>query len=184
VKHSVIRYGEALEKEFSDNQLVVFLCGPSETRRPEAGAELRHRLKVALSKANFEVVLGEDDGLENLQAKYGLYAHENERKFVADQMAAIVLVADSPGSFCELGMFVHSQIELGQSSSQDFILIANIKYKDAPSYFNLGPAKLVGDFWVVHYVNFEDFDPSVVVERLRRRRAIWISDLRGRPRRA
>src|SRR5687768_13494962 len=104
-KFSVERFAASLEAEFATNPMVVFLCGPSERRRPEPGAELRARLREALEREKFEVVLGEDDGLATLQAIYKLYAHNNELRFVEDQAAAIVLIADSVGSFCELGMF-------------------------------------------------------------------------------
>ena len=96
-KQSIERHRTTLETEFSSNAMVVFLCGPSSKRRPEAGAELRFRLGEALTAAWFEVVLGEDDGLVFLQEKYGKYAQENELHFVIDQAAAIVLVADSVG---------------------------------------------------------------------------------------
>jgi hypothetical protein len=182
LKPSVERYRAALEAEFASNAMVVFLCGPSATRRPEPGAELRVRLQDALTAANFEVVLGEDDGLEHLQKMYGKYAHENERHFVESQAAAVVLVAASIGSFCELGMFADRLVTERNRASKDFILIADAKYEHDPSYFNLGPAKVVQHFWTVHYTDFSTFDVAQVVDRLKGRRSIFKSETRGRPR--
>ena len=181
-KQSIERHRTTLEAEFSSNAMVVFLCGPSSKRRPEAGAELRFRLGEALTAAGFEVVLGEDDGLEFLQKKYGKYAHENELHFVIDQAAAIVLVADSVGSYCELGMFADRMVYEHRSASQDFVLIARAEFEADPSYFNRGPAKVVADFWTTYYVDFATFDVQGVVERLRRRRTIFVTETRGRPR--
>ena len=63
---------------------------------------------AALEAEEFEVVLGEDDGLEDLRSKYGHYAHENELQFIQGQCNAVVLIASSPGSLCELGLFSYN----------------------------------------------------------------------------
>lgn len=49
------------------------------------GAKLRKELLEALESEDFEVVLGEDDGLEKLRSMYGHYAHENELQFIQGQ---------------------------------------------------------------------------------------------------
>jgi hypothetical protein len=182
LKPSVKRYSATLANEFASNPVVVFLCGPSRNRLPESGAALRIRLEEALSSAGFEVVLGEDDGLLDLQKRYGNYAHQNELQFVKDQAAAVVLVASSVGSFCELGMFADRLVSDDANRRCDVILIASEAYEKDPSYFNHGPARAVGDFGIVHYADFAGFDVALVVDRLRRRRTVFKSSKRGRPR--
>src|SRR3989304_2818169 len=103
IKPSVSRLRDDLEKLFSKNRMVVFLCGPTLKARVKGpGARLRKKLEKALSDDGFEVVLGEDDGLEELRKRYTGYAHENELKFIRNECGAIVLIADSVGSYCEL----------------------------------------------------------------------------------
>lgn len=181
-KRSVSRYAKTLYKEFQSNSLTVFLCGPSYTKRPEAGAELRFRLEQALTNEGFEVVPGEDDGLVSLQETYGKYAHQNEREFVTSQAAAIVLVADSAGSLCELGMFADRITELN-SPAQAFVVLMEERYKGDNSYINLGPAKVVEDMKKLIYADFSNFNESEVVDYLKRLRTVVISERRGRPRR-
>src|SRR5262245_24192119 len=97
-KPSVERFRAELEEAFAENPMVVFLCGPSLKRRT-AGARLRGRIKKMLEKNGFEVVLGEDDGLEALRLEFkGIYAHMNELAFLRRQCGAIVLIADSVGA--------------------------------------------------------------------------------------
>jgi hypothetical protein len=181
-KASVARFASTLAAEFADKPLVVFLCGPS-ISSPKPSAELRLRLQAALELSGFEVVLGEDDGLGSLQALYKMYAHQNELRFVEDQAAAIVLIADSPGSFCELGMFADRYSkERDANSARDFILVVDEQYASDPSYVNLGPALAVTDFGIVYWANFRTFDVEKVTGRLSRRRSLWMSEKRGRPR--
>lgn len=182
-KKSVARYAKTLEKEFESNRSVVFLCGPTYSDPPTLGAQVRRTLEKSIASAGFEVVLGEDDGLLALQARYGKYAHQNEMHFVLDQAAAIVLVAGSPGGFCELGMFADRLPEM-KDVAHDFILVVEEKYRPAPSYLNLGPARVVQDLRLLVYADFANFDPTEIVARLIRRRTLYRIDSRGRPHKA
>lgn len=177
---SVVRFGEEIAGLFSDNRMVVFLCGPAlKTNTP--GAQLRERIKKALEDQNFEVVLGEDDGLENVRLTVSKsYAHINELAFIKKECAAIVLVADSVGAFCELGLFAHEQAINGPNN-RDFILLANKVYEKDRSYFSEGPAKAIGDFGMVRYVDFATAEITDIVSRLERRRSAYFYDGRGRP---
>jgi hypothetical protein len=125
-------------------------------------------------------VLGEDDGLEDLQARYGMYAHLNERHFVANEASAIVLIAHSVGSYCELGMFADRLAADEEGVRKDFILITDEQFVGATSYFNLGPAKVVADHWIVYPTDFDNFELNPLIARLKGRRAILITDRRGR----
>lgn len=162
--------------------MVVFLCGPSLAfANDNAGAALRKRIKEALEGDGFEVVLGEDDGLEDVRlTETGGYAHENELEFIRRECGAIVLVADSVGSFCELGLFVH-WLANNRDRMCDLILLADAKYKGAKSYFNEGPAIAADDFGRTFFVDFTNADISQVLKRLKGRRASHFFAGRGRP---
>lgn len=180
VNPSVVRFTNEVIKLFDENRMVVFLCGPT-MKQNSAGARLRKRLKDTLEEHNFEVVLGEDDGLEEarLQILNG-YAHSNELAFIKKECGAIVLVADSVGSFCELGLFAHEHTKHNPNNC-DFILFVEDKYKPHRSYMNEGPVKAISHHGLVEYVNFETASISHVVERLEGRRSVYFLDGRGRP---
>lgn len=162
--------------------MVVFLCGPSlALSKDNAGAALRKRIKEALENESFEVVLGEDDGLEDVRlTATGGYAHENELEFIRRECGAVVLVADSVGSFCELGLFVH-WLAKNPDRMCDFILLADVKYQGAKSYFNEGPAIAAEHFGRTLFVDFENADITPVLKRLIGRRSSHFYDGRGRP---
>lgn len=185
LKPSVERYRDELEDAFASNPMVVFLCGPS-LSAGTPGAGLRARLKDMLEEDGFEVVLGEDDGLEDLRARFkGIYAHMNELEFLRRQCGAIVLIADSVGAYCELGLFAYEHTKERKQKkgkpNQDFILIISEKYAGRPSYLNEGPAKAIRDFGALHYVDLSAFDGKPVLQRLQGRRATFVVERRGRP---
>ncbi len=180
-KHSISRFSKELQECFGKNKYVVFLCGPTlENADKDAGAALRVRIKNALENDGFEVVLGEDDGLEELRGKYHGMAHENELMFIQTQCNSVVLIADSAGSFCELGLFSHQHVR-ENSRNTDFILILDEKYKEDISYLNLGPAMAIDHFGKLIHTKFESFDPSLILNRLNARRHIWMTRSKGRP---
>ena len=174
------RFREEASELFASKPSVVFLCGPS-LKEATPSAALRKRVKEALEADGFDVVLGEDDGLEEPRLKHGrVYAHFNENIFVEKYCNAVVLIADSVGSFCELGLFSFHKV-LSKNTNPDFILIADKQYEDKPSFFNAGPALAIKDSGVVYYVDFSDCDIDPIIDRLKRRRALFVLDTRGRP---
>lgn len=180
IKESINRFGEDLEEIFSQRSAVIFLCGPSSKNMRYPGAKLRVELEEALKKEGFEVILGEDDGLENIRHKYSNYAHENELLFIQKHCNAVILIASSVGAFCELGLFSYKKVhEL--SNMTDFILIISSEYEDEPSYLNEGPAAAIDDFGKVFYGDLDDFDHLPIIKRLRRRRAVYFTSHKGRP---
>lgn len=179
-KVSVKQYGNELAKIFGGQRMVVFLCGPSLSDLTKDGAKLRKIIKEELEKENFDVVLGEDDGLEDLRKMYGHYAHENELQFIQGQCNAVVLIASSVGAYCELGLFSYKKAH-AEDNRTDFILILDEDYKGKKSYLNEGPATAIDDFGKVYWGDLDAFDIQPIVERLRRRRAVYFTDTRGRP---
>ncbi len=180
LKASVQRLQHDVEEVFQNQKFVIFLCGPSlGGEEPKSSASLRKQLLDEFEDEGFEVVLGEDDGLEELRKKYLGLAHENELKFIKSESSAVVLIADSPGSFCELGLFSYIHYE-DNPRQTDFILILNEEFKRAESYLNNGPAKAISVMGgQVFHGNFSSFNTTSLLERLKLRRTIWIRQGRG-----
>jgi hypothetical protein len=101
----VQQHTDELVEAASDTAFVVFLCGPTLSDHTKPSANLRRKIKEGLEAARFDVILGEDDGLEEARLKVGLNAQDNELEFIRKSCNAVVLLADSVGSFCELGLF-------------------------------------------------------------------------------
>lgn len=182
IKKSVQNFAKDLEKAFEARKYVVFLCGPTlKDAASNPAAALRLRLKNELEADGFEVVLGEDDGLEYLRAQYTGMAHDNELKFIKTQSNAVLLIAESVGSFCELGLFSHEHVR-DNVNKTDFILILDEKYKDDLSYLNEGPAQAIENFGKVYHTEFSSFDTSGLMKRLKIWRNVWFTSDLGRPR--
>lgn len=179
-KESVSRYGDELKDIFSERRAVVFLCGPSAKDLSHPGAKLRIELEEALNNEGFEVILGEDDGLESIRDKYSNYAHENELLFIQKHCNAVILIASSVGAYCELGLFSYKKVHDGDSNT-DFILIISSEYENAKSYLSEGPAAAIDDFGKVYYGDLNKFDYKNLLKRLKRRRAVYFTSHKGRP---
>jgi hypothetical protein len=178
IAQSIRRYGDELQEIFARKRAAVFLCGPAIDKLEKPGEQLRQELEKTLKTEGFDVILGEDDGLEQIRNKYSSYAHENELLFVEKHCLATVLIASSVGSFCELGLFSYKKVHGIQS---DFILIISDEFEGAKSYLNEGPAAAIEDFGKVYYGDLKNFDYSDLLQRLKRRRAIWVTSSKGRP---
>lgn len=177
-RFSVRKYSGELEALFNKNVSVVFLCGPTLSDLSNAGARLRKKLLEQLEAEGFEVVLGEDDGLENLRQKFNGYAHLNELQFIQGHCNAVVLIASSVGAYCELGLFAFDQAR-GADNQTDFILIIPERFEGVKSYLNEGPAAAINDFGKVFYSDFDGFDSTELVLRLKRRRHVYVTSRRG-----
>ena len=171
LKASVAHMRESTETLFEDNRFVVFLCGPTYDVTQNSSL-LRKSLEQMLVAEDFEVVLGEDDGLEELRKEFSGLAHENELSFIQDECSAVVLIADSVGSFCELGLFAHQHYTHNPRKT-DFVLIMDEQYKGVKSYLNEGPASAVDLMGgKVFHGSFEDYDLMPIVQRLKGRRSV------------
>ena len=181
------RHGDYLLQATKDQQFVVFLCGPSLSKEnPQPSARLRGRLKERLEQEGFEVVLGEDEGLENARLEVGLNAQDNELEFIRKECHAVIVIADSVGAFCELGLFSwHHVHDAGViSRSTDFILLVDQKYKNDNSYLNEGPFNAVAGFGQALFVNLDDYPCDEIIARLKSRRGVVALSRPSRRRRA
>lgn len=183
---TLARYREELAQAASSSPFIVFLCGPA-LSDTDAPANLRRKIKTRLEEEKFEVVLGEDDGLDNPSVhEIGVNAQDNELAFISSHCNAIVIVASSPGSFCELALFswhfVHPDGDI-DSHNTDCIVLISDEYKNAKSYLNNGPAAAVRSVGKVEFVDFASYDCDDLVQRLRDRRGFMtVDNKRGRPR--
>jgi len=177
-------YSQELAELYHSKKFAVLLCGPTLgdlNTLGKPGESLRKKLKDALEEKGFDVILGEDDGLEEPRLQYGMDAQENEMSFVKKHCNAIVLIASSIGAYCELGLFSYYKIH--STDKLDFILIISDEHEGKKSYLNLGPATAVEHWGKVYYEDLEKFEVSSVVKRLEQRRAVLWMDDKGRPKR-
>jgi hypothetical protein len=206
IKKSVAKHVTWLQELSEDAPYTVFLCGPSlenqvatisagitgkiksifgRRKKTSASAQLRQRLLNDLIGEGFDVVLGEDDGLEEGRIRVGLNAQDNELEFISRQCNAVIVIADSVGAFCELGLFswhfVHKDGRIGDENKPAFIVIINKEYQDHKSYFNEGPVGSIHGFGYVYYVDYESYDLADITKMLSNRRIIETLDKRGRP---
>lgn len=183
-------YRTALFEALQDTRFIVFLCGPSLRDRKNAGARVRREIKKRLEKHGVEVVLGEDDGLEDVRLAFGVNAQDNELEFIKRSCDTVIIVAGSVGSFCELGLFTwhyaHREGVLTRAGRKDLIVLIERKYEKRSgrrkSYLLEGPAKAAHGFGLVEYIDFQSVDVEKVVARVLERRATFIQDRRDRPR--
>jgi len=173
-----------LIKASQDSPFFVFLCGPTlNGRDPKPSARLRTQLKEQLEKEGFQIVLGEDEGLENARLNLGINAQDNELEFIRKHCNAVIVIADSVGAFCELGLFswhfVHENGVIGNHT--DFILLVDQQYRNKKSYLNEGPFNAVAGFGYAQFANLSEYRCDEIITRLKSRRGVFTVDRRGRP---
>lgn len=179
------RHREDFIKSSETTPFIVFLCGPTikdlvtDPSHPkyDAAAVLRKSIKEELESNGFQVVLGEDEGLEDPRLEVGRDAQDNELTFITKFCNAVVIVAGSVGSFCELGLFswhfAHPDGTMKmEGPEKDLVLLVEERFKQDKSYFNEGPAKIVSAFGETNFVDFENFDMAPLVERFSLRKAM------------
>lgn len=194
VKQSIARHQEDLIAESESTPFVVFLCGPTikeveaypEKLDHNQAAILRKRIKDQLESHGFDVVLGEDEGLEDARLNVGRDAQDNELEYITKYCDAIVIVSGSVGSFCELGLFswhyTHPKGKMKcKEPEKDFVLLVEKQFERDKSYFNEGPANIVSAFGQTLFVDYAEFDTKPLIDRLKLRKAMIDKDARGHP---
>ena len=178
---------EELVKAAEESPFIVFLCGPTlDSKKPAPSSVLRASLTERLVAEGFEVVLGEDDGLEEARLDLGINAQDNELEFIRRHCNAVIVIADSVGAFCELGLFswhfVHDNgVIKNGSPNTDFIVLVDQQYEKAKSYLKEGPVNAVLGFGQAHFVDFSKYAADEIILRLKSRRGVLTVDRRGRP---
>ena len=180
-------HARELLRASQDSPFVVFICGPNfDVECPKPSARLRRKLIQRLKDEGFEVIIGEDEGLEDTRLGLGINAQDNELEYIRKYCNAIIVIADSVGSFCELGLFswhlAHNNGVIQHNT--DFILLVNCKYENEKSYLNEGPFAAVNGFGYARFVKFDNYCFDEIVTRLINRRGVHIVDSRGRHRKS
>ena len=185
LKARIREHQDALVQAAENSPFIVFLCGPTlDGCNPRPSAQLRAHLKDRLENEGFEVVLGEDAGLEDARLKFGINAQDNELEFLRKHCNAVIVIADSVGAFCELGLFSwHYVHENGViNNNTDFILLVDQRYSSDKSYLNEGPFNAVAGFGQAQFVDLSEYPGDEIILRLKSRRGVFTVDQRGRPR--
>lgn len=154
MKSGVESYEKFIQSVADTVAYTVFLCGPTMEDLSKPSAALRKRIKDELLSEGFDVVLGEDDGLERLQKDFGGDAQTNEVCFLEKSANAVVVIADSPGSFAELGLFSH--VHSGLDRFLQFILLINKSFDGINNYICLGPVQVVNAHGRMLFVDFDE----------------------------
>ena len=181
LSQSVKLHTDEVIDSLQEREFLVFLCGPSmkgidgSESPSRSSAILRHKLKSALEDNGFTVCLGEDEGLEELRSDCGYDAQTSEYLFLK-RIHALVLIAETDGTFAELGLFSGHRAE---NENYDFILVINKTYETGNSYIKNGPVKIVENIGKVYFddlTNSECYDNIIadVIERLRTRRGLLL----------
>lgn len=183
--HTLERYRSEALNLLESIPFSVFLCGPSLTSETPA-AKLRKHVLDVLKSAHYDVFLGEDDGLEDTRLQLGMNAQDNELEFISRHCNAVIIVAESPGSFCELGLFswhfTHKAGRISKAGNKYFAVLVDQQHRGTRSYVNEGPLKAIGAFGKVHHSDFSGFDLAPLLEQLKEWRAAFLVDRRGRKR--
>ena len=169
-----------------DFTFAVFLCGPSRASQT-ASARLREKIHRKLEEKDFIVVLGEDDGLMQFQESREKDAQTAEVLYVdkSKDCRAVVIVADSVGSYCELGLFnwlyVSRDIDMFSQEKIDFFVILDKKYENEESYLNCGPiANLKEANSQIDYCDFKTFSVEDFVKKIEHRREHLVANSKRR----
>lgn len=149
----------------------IFLCGADiknhETARSKMAAILSHYPRYEL--------LYPEDLFDDLLAGQGQHSLLKLESILADNVDAIVLFPESPGSFAEIGAFSNNE-----KLAQKMIVLSNKKYKSNKSFINYGPYRLIKSSKtgkVVH-INYEHLTDPIESERIYKNINNYIAKIR------
>jgi hypothetical protein len=169
----------------SQKDFKVLLCGPSlsETERSD-GARLNSRLKSLFESEGFDVILGENDGLKNIDfSKHG-NSIVGEFEFVKSSCNAVVIIAETIGAWCELSLFSWqiANDPKARNRAVDLIVLISDEHITGNEFFRAGTYSLVNSYGKADFVCLAQYDPTILLERLRGRRLIYATNSARKPR--
>jgi hypothetical protein len=163
---------QAAEKRRTDVR--VFLGGPFidihksrlSSYISDGAALLRHRLFFYLeNNMGCTVSIGEMTELEDVyRENYGpsFDSATMEISHISNNCDAVIIIPNSPGSFCELGYFAASD-----DVCQKMLVLMNQKYASPPGYIHLGPVvQAQENNSIVHSVDYFNFEIIVGIVKL------------------
>lgn len=129
------------QSEIIHLQKLVFVCGGKASKIPNAPHSLRELLLDQVSATGTPDKLGGASVLLAEEAEKALAKSSFENlldleEYIAAVVHAVVLIVESPGSFCELGAFVKTQ-----EIREKLIAIIPSQYKNDPSFITNGAIK-------------------------------------------
>ena len=145
------------------SQLGVFVAGPyietgwsaEQLADAGAGALLRIELLSIVQSLEHQYVLGEHRGVaeitgENIPSQASIALSELQ---LVDNADAIIIVPDSPGSFCELGAW-----SIRDDLCPKILILGNAKFREGISYVGHGVFPMAQQLHAtVEWIDYSDF---------------------------
>lgn len=158
----------AFAAEKTAQNIQVFVAGPlirrewtaAEWALAKASSRLRRDVKDFIEGLGHTVILGEHRGVKEM-ADSALTtspsAVVSETFLAATRCQCIIMIPDSPGSFCELGAWAHHE-----DVASRMLILADAQYEAEVSYINPSVFALAAAFGsTVRWTNYERFDEAI-----------------------
>lgn len=167
-----------------DNPFLILLCAPiagDDADHPYS--EFSRTLQKMLLDAGFEVVLGENAGIKNRQIHKEHNLISNELSFIKTKCSAVIIVAETMGTMCELGLYSWhlANDDAIRANETDFILLMDSSHETKNEFVEKGPFAHIADFGKAEFIDIKNHHPKSIVDRLKGRRSYVMTDKRGRP---
>lgn len=155
----------AFAAEKTAQRLKVFVAGPliekgwtaEDWAKQKASSRLRLSIKNHIEAQGHEVILGEHRGVMEMAGKTipsTPSAVVAETFLAARSCHCIVIIPDSPGSFCELGAWAHHK-----DVAAKMLILGHKEYENQVSYVNPSVFALASTFGaIIRWVDYADFD--------------------------
>lgn len=168
--------------EAEQNPFVVLLCAPSLIANADSeAAKLGAKIREALIADEFDVVLGEDDGIADPRIASTGNSALDEFNFVEGKCNAVIVIADSIGTYCELGILSWNLANGHKFRKKgiDIIVIVDSKHSASSAFFRNGAYAIIEGAGKADFAAFGEYDVNLIVDRLRSRRSFYTIDKRG-----
>lgn len=145
------RYGKAAAEDAAKREhrsLDVFLAGPfidiekpseDSVNESSEAKKLRYHLYLRLEEKGHVIYLGEDVAMrKNGTANFGAYSNAviYERHHITNHNDAVIVLPDSPGSFCEVGDWASTRETCG-----GMLILIDARFEGEINYINEGVVK-------------------------------------------
>lgn len=180
----ISRHKDLFMDETKESPYLVLLCSPSpNVFRESKILSITEQIKSELTGNNFDVVMGEELGLQNTQIHSNNDHLANELNYIKKKCNAVIIVADSIGTFCELGLFSwHLANDKNfRNKGTDFIVLMDEVQKGVSAYVSDGPFAQISALGKADYIDLDNFDAKPIIDRLIARRTVLRTEQRGRP---
>lgn len=162
----------------------ILLCGPIQSGALNLNSfEFCQDLETKLKNDGFDVIRGENFGLKNERFGTEENALSTEISFIESGCNAVIIIADSIGTWCELGLFswyVSSNKEIKKKGT-DIVVLLDVSNDNGDDFVKLGAFSLAENFGRASYVDFVNYDSQQIIRRMKERRSVYTMDRRGRP---